>query len=495
MALGAALIPVSALADNTIVFAGVGSSAMFNVFKTASLSQAGVSVNTNSYQARNSGRAVDGAVSDTGEMYVVWDNGEAGSRRIWLYLSTDSTVGVRCFFNKARLRVVDSDTSTAGIQPPAAATGTAMPVDVIGSIDDILFSAGMTDITPADAKVATTRLLQLGYGTTRPVRGLSSTIGSIASATPVDFNIANRSFQLNALGASPILVFVNNTDTAAGGFGTPAAENINRFVLAGYLDGTFTRTRDTILVSEAVPVDKKVVTFIREGLSGTYVTMEFCIPQSVFTSQELGVSSAIHNPLNQTVPAYNANNPMATLTKGGRVRAIGTSALVQAVNRTPNSLGYSFWSTGNFSAANASNTKYLMVDGVDPLIDTYNGGFYPSGSAVTFRHVKNGAYPIWSILRAVTDPNPSSDVINLFSLATGTAGGGNFVAKNDLLVFRSHRATKDTPVPNNGNNGQPEAGADAGGAVFPIIADKDFFADTGMDLVNLRLGETPRRFR
>ncbi len=491
LAFALACAPMIASAQNRVVFAGVGSSAMFNVFKTAALNVANPAVpGNNRYESDpalgQGGATVNGSRRDSGPLWVVWDDGAAGNRRIWLYLSTDSTIGVRAFFNRNTLELPNP------ITPPRSGN-VAMPADVVATINGFQFNAGMTDITPEDAKLATLRLFRLGYSETNPIRGFRNAAGQFSNSTPIDFTLNARSYQVNPVGASPIVVFVNKTDTSNGGLGSTEANNINRYVLAGFYSGAFTRTRD-IIPAPGLP-DKAVVTMAREGLSGTYVTFEECIPRSlgVPVSQETGVAStgAGENPLNETVPAYDSNNPTQPLTRGGRIRVTGTSGMSFNSNRTPNALAYNFWSFGNFSTSNAGNTKYLTVDGVDPIRDTYTDGTYPTVPAeVTFRSVRNGSYAIWALLRAVTEPNPSQDLVDTLNAAALADTGGNFVARGDLQVFRSHRATEGgTFVPRNGNVAPgTERGADAGGAVFTVNADLDYFADTGMELVNLRLG-------
>ena len=150
---------------------------------------------------------------------------------------------------------------------------------------------------------------------------------------------------------------------------------------------------------------KTVTTIIREPLSGTYNTMEYCIPESQeargFTGrgQEQGISSATNNG-SSGVPASAISGA-----GGVRRRAIGTGQSVNNANTIANALGYAFWSVNTFKAN--TNLRYLTVDGADPLFDNYsvtsNEGSLQPATTPTFRNVKNGGYPIWSILRAVTD--------------------------------------------------------------------------------------------
>lgn len=479
----AALLPgMTSHAANTVVFGGVGSSAMFNVFAIASSTVSGAA---NNYSAKNAGYVHDvsstGIPDQIGNLWVVWDNGAPNSRKIWFYLSVDSTVGVRAYFNSASLLLPVSQPAPANIVP-GVPPDQALPADVVTSINTFVFNAGLTDITAADAKVATTRALNLGYGLANPI---TSAVDS-TTVPPVDFQIGtgtSRAFVQTKIGAAPILVFVNKTLTGSGNLGASTVTNINRFNLAGFLNGDFTRASD---LDYTLPsYGKPVITFIREPLSGTYNTMEYCIPASkeVASTQEKNVNAMTDNPLNKPTPAY-PQASYSNYTKGGRVRAIGTGALVGAVNNTPNSLGYAFWSGANFANAK-TNTKYLTVEGCDPLIDSYTGGSYPLGSSVTFRNIKNGGYPIWSLLRIITQSTPSGDLLALINQVALTDNGGDFVRAQDLRVFRSHHSTTQFPTPRNGNDGRAEVGGDVGGGVFPVSADFDFYADTGLTLINV----------
>ena len=63
----------------------------------------------------------------------------------------------------------------------------------------------------------------------------------------------------------------------------------------------------------------------------------------------------------------------------------------------------------------------------------------------------------------------------------------DFVPFNQLAVFRSHYNLSGKTASRNGFiTGKPEAGGDLGGAVFPIQADLDFYADTAKELVGFK---------
>jgi hypothetical protein len=62
----------------------------------------------------------------------------------------------------------------------------------------------------------------------------------------------------------------------------------------------------------------------------------------------------------------------------------------------------------------------------------------------------------------------------------------DFAPINTLTVFRSHYNQSGVTASNGIISGLPEAGGDMGGAVFDIQADKDYFADTGMEILQQR---------
>src|SRR5208282_3048465 len=130
-------------------------------------------------------------------------------------------------------------------------------------------------------------------------------------------------------------------------------------------------------------------------------------------------------------------NPMnistGTSLVGHRQRVIGAGNMLSVLFGNTNItsppvgavLGYAFWSTQNFKNAYSSsshyntNARYLTVDGVDPLLNSYGpypgsagpcaSGTCPAGTiptpgnggmgSVTLATVANGSYPIWSFLR------------------------------------------------------------------------------------------------
>ncbi len=487
----------------TAEFAAAGSSALFPTLRTAA--QTVISTG-NTYTENNVGFIVDPSLPNApeqGNIFVVYT--PTLPRRVAFDISVDSTVGDRAYFNSDTVRFTPT---AANITAAGTAGGNGqIPQDVVDIVNRSIINVAATDIRPEDALVATATAFRLGYSPTNPIRD-----GGGNAAYPVTFSLASRNFTVNPIGASPVLIFANTTTTnsanpnvlGSGGALVPGAQNINRFTLGKIVDGTLFRTSDIDINATS---GQPLTTFIREPLSGTYNTFEFCVPRSleVNSTQEAGVNS---NPLNEAgVPLSTAAGMSDTVTDGGassvggRVRAIGTGALIRGVNSTSNALGYAFFSIGSFAAA--GNTRYLSVENAEPLNAVYTGGVYPTaGATVTFPNLIDGAYPIWSLLRLVFDQGNTVAPAYL-TAALNANSGGNFAPANSLRVFRSHRAVNlnqrnsdGTTItanirPNNGTapgtaGPAAEAGADAGGAIFLINNDRNFSNDTGNQLTNFR---------
>lgn len=507
-ALGAAaltLLPGSAKAQTaTVDFIAAGSSAQFSTFTHAFFDQS----YTNHYSTGSSSNftiADPNAPNENAQVAVYWKTDGSGVYHVAAFYQVDSTVGVRAYFN--------SDTVTSPSTPPAAGNlgyptsgDVTPPAAVLSALSGAAVTVGATDITPEDARVATQRSISLGYSTTNPIRSAVAT----TTANPVPFSLTAKQFNLVALGAVPVVVFINNGPTFAA-IGTnqknaPLASNlnINSFTLAGFLSGQFNRTSDLIFAAGAA--GNPVHTYVREPLSGTYNTMEYTNPESIaklaFTTglqsgsigvsggQENGVSASANNPLNE--PSTGSTVNFAAPANSGRIRAIGTGQLVRAVNSdTVDSLGYAFYSAGTFTINNASGQnidtlRYLTVDGADPLQDSYTGGSIVTAN-VTYRNIINGGYPLWSILRVVTPKSLSTAAAGIINQAQGEDGGTDFASAKTLRVFRSYHQTPYTVGSvSSGNNGVAANGGDVGGAVFTINDDIDAYNDSGTDLSGLR---------
>ena len=481
----ALMLGTSARAANTVTFAAAGSSAQFSTFTGAFITQG----YTSHYSLGSSSnfQVVDpGAPNENAQVAIYWQ-GSPGNYQIAVFYQVDSTVGVRAFFNNDTLTATATPPGPANLGKPGSGD-VVPPAEVLAAVNGTTVNVGATDITPEDARVATERTINLGYNNTgNPVRGATNS----GFATPVRFSLTAKPFRLVPLGAVPIVVFINNGPTfstiGTGGTNPPAYNlNIDSFTLAGYLSGQFNRTSDLILASGAAQAP--VHTYIREPLSGTYNTMEYTNPESLaklaFTNgkqsgstgasggQELGISNpanspATGNPLNE--PANGSLVDPGAPANSGRIRAIGTGQLVGAANRDAvDALGYAFYSAGTFT--NLKDTGGSLTN-----------------ATVTFRNIRNGGYPLWSILRVVTPSTLLPAVSSIITSAQNADAGTDFVSAQQLRVFRSYHQTPYTVgLVSNGNNGPAANGGDVGGAVFSINNDVDFATDFGNELTGYR---------
>jgi hypothetical protein len=329
------------------------------------------------------------------------------------------------------------------------------------------FNSGHADIRPEDTLYATSRALS-AYNSTNGLTGLgygNSTCGAtapnegckifesfgqggvfnvekfaITGTDPFPGGGAVPAYVTLNVGAAPVVVFVNDADTAGFGAGAPSnytITNINRAVLAGYEDGTFSCTGD---ISPSLNGAGKPVQVVqREPLSGTYNTFEFTAVRTLSGSAATAVTE--HNatsttwfsnddsgqelnndPANNyggagctssgsTIPTARCGDPLDEPTSacgsngtGIKLRAIGTGEMVKATLdlesgqstsavATPDGLGYAFWGYGNFAkAASGCGTNsgavtctsylghYLTVDGVDPLFTNPGDSTNPNGA-------------------------------------------------------------------------------------------------------------------
>jgi len=369
-----------------------------------------------------------------------------------------------------------------------------------------------------------------------------------STATPVQYAIKGKDpfSQLAAwkftqfnVGAVPEVVLFNVSDSNGLGdtdsSGNPLFKNINHFVLTSVVNGSLGRAQDldTGLAGNTTPL----TVILREPLSGTMNTFEFNIPRSnqmllnastkALSSQEAGVN--LGNACN---PGVNCPNPMFLPGPGGshRERGIGNGQVTNGVNNntvggvknTANSLAYAFFSYGNVSkfTGAAGTVRYVTVDGVDPFTQqgaygsyTFQGVNYGPGqlpacnapcpvpNGTSYPNVRNGSYPIWNIVRIITDASGPNKTAVQDLLTAGQAevngkvpdfvpfvcntAGPKCAGEPGLRVFRSHyKIATITTTAHNGNSPTAEAGGDIGGGVFPIQADLDYFADTGKELTN-----------
>jgi hypothetical protein len=365
-----------------------------------------------------------------------------------------------------------------------------VPASVYNAINNKPFNAALSALRPEDALATTTRALDalntanydgLGYTGTGTIGVPIESAFSTASNTPVKFALSGKdpisgltvaAWVATNIGAVPALIVVNNLDTAAGGLGSLNSENtavftnINTQDLANVFQGIDTRTRDLLPASGLPPVGLHNIQ--RDPLTGIFNTVEFDVVRNSANnkaSQESGVNPTSDNPLNISVT--HADGSIAT-----RQRAIGTSEEVSELEAVEDSIGYAFFTFGDFAKA-GTKVRYLTVNGVDPLFATYAGGTFPLCSSsgcpgsVTFPHIADGSYPLWALLEAVTAKNVPE-----------------WVPVAQLQVFRDHYTSSGKAGANGYLTGKVESGGSAGGAIITIQSDLDFITDFGKEILN-----------
>lgn len=500
------LLTSTAFAQVNILFNGAGSSAQFNTWAFGAEAGTSPVCGTRNWTKANGAVIHDvrsGSIPDNaGNIWIVWDN-DTNPTKVCAYISVDSSVGVRAFFAVPTAEVILNSSANGSSGDNLVPSPFNPDVPLPSAVFNALYNggtgtpvnAGMTDIRPEDALFATNRALApltqnrsgLGYGPP-PIGVPILSAFSSKNAVPVQFALSGTdpisgqpisfSYATASVGASPVVVFVNTTNTGLGHTGNVLLTNVPRFVLGWALNGNLTRVRDLYGITATLP-SVGLHVLLREPLSGTYNTMEFDIARSleVNSSQENNVTPPADNPLNQTYASG-----------GSRQRVVGTGEMVSKGGSIADAIGYSFWGFGNFAGV-LTTTKYLMVDGVDPLRGNYVGGGFPACNPspcpglLAFPNIKNGLYPIWSILRLVTVAPMPSGIQALYNAALANAGEiPDFAPLNTLTVFRSHY-NQSGVAGSNGITGTPEAGGDMGGAIFEIQDDKDYFNDTGTEIL------------
>ena len=497
------LTAANGFAATALLVNAVGSTGAFNAFALAA-DNATSECGTNIWTKKSGGSGIDGRSAsipaNSGNIWIVWNNAKTAA---CAYLAVDSVIGQQLFMAVPRgtLSIDSSFIGSAGDNLVATLTDVPLDSTIYSLINNKPFNCAPSDIRPEDALFAENRALAafdpvkytgLGYGPGPIGTAILTSQGSGKSSTPVAYAISGndpitgqpvKSWKSVNVGAQVVMVFVNTTDTGSGGLGSSAVQNVSRWVLADILNGTLTRTRD-LIPQQGLP-SIGLHTFLREPTSGTYNTMEFSIPRNVEinSTQELNVNpGAGQNPLN-----------ISYASGGTRQRVIGTGEMVSTVGATTDSIGYAFWSTTNFAKV-LSTTKYLTVDGVDPLYSSYvfTNGTFPTCTApcpglIPFTNVLNGGYPIWNILRVVAGAPVPAAVTTLITQAQNqVANIPDFVAFSSMQVFRAHYAQSGFTAGDGFAAGTTEKGGDIGGAVFPIQADLDNFTDTGKELINLK---------
>jgi hypothetical protein len=544
-------LPASSHAQSPLLN-GIGSSGLFLEVGEAAFAGAGGtcawSTSTASLVVATD-TSTGSALTDTGNSWVVWVptggndcSSNATPASVWSYLQTDSVVGDRCLFNGALSTpsCTISYGGAAGAAPSGLIEG-GTEVNLPAAVAQVL-SGGSgfpglapnysgTDIRAEDAEFATTRALtpcgsvvgtgHFGSVTTNQYLGLGYNNGDsiMSDYSSSVFHVISFSLPSNfftqPVGADPILVAVNSTDAVGVGFNSPNITNLNRSTLALFLDGSVGETRDALQPEDPETTSKPVTVLVREPLSGTYNTMEYNGPNTVMlqTSQDVGANQ----PASQQNCSGSAvlSNPMSienTHFGSFRNRAIGTGQELKETFAINDALGYGFWGVSNFAAA-PNTAKYLTIDGVDPLFPSYNTllGVIPTTSAqlakITFTHMKDGTYPIWSLLRLVyVNSSLATPILNLAEAAGtfSTSAHPDFVpfyAKSGLTyidnfkVERSHftppgigytTAVKNPACKTDPTAQSLEAGGDVGGVPIPCNVDVDYNTTTGAFYTNRR---------
>jgi len=510
--------------------------------------------------------------AEGGNVAIVWDN-DTTPTLVCAYLSVDSVVGQRLFLGQsasgnATLNLTSSAMTTAGANKVAfltdfcgAGPGCAgLPSAVYSLLNGAHFNIAFTDIRPEDGQLAYGRAACnrsgvtdpscFGYG---PLGGIGTAILSSYSQTSaqvVAYSISGTdpftgltipAFKTINVGADPVVLFYNKSDTTAGGLGALLPTNINASTVAALWSGLIGINDQLVGFSTGSPKALHIVA--REPVSGTYNTFEW---QMVHTrdhrsgdfTQEYNFgptpSQCFTPPSTATYvpPTVSCANPMNVTgsqgsTYGGfRTRAIGTGEMVSAVNSTnnPNSIGYAFWGLGTFGGK--ANVKYMTVNGVDPIYPSYstNSGNFPScsgavnlgtfacsGPLPTFDNIKNGNYRVWSTIRAVVyssyTPPTSGPSVNQLIQATQDqthvnipdlvpsvycANAACSSTVDGMPAFRTHypvsgkSANNGSTSPSTGfcasDQSAPncfEEGGDMAGVAFLDIQDQDYYGLTG----------------
>lgn len=186
-----------------------------------------------------------------------------------------------------------------------------------------------------------------------------------------------------------------------------------------------------------------------------------------------------------------------------------SSAAGTCFDANGDAIGYAFWGYGNFSFGNnvaPLTTKYLTVDGVDPLYSAANpntngAGVFPvcdssnfnylggKCPAVPFDNIMNGSYPIWTMYRVVTSSPAPALVAALVAQAQDNSVVGvvrDFVPANSMKVFRSHYLQAGVAGSDGFATGTTEAGGDVGGAVYTVQQDLNHFNEYGSEITGLK---------
>lgn len=183
--------------------------------------------------------------------------------------------------------------------------------------------------------------------------------------------------------------------------------------------------------------------------------------------------------------------------------------MIKQVNAVTNAIGYAFWGYSNFSGK--ANVKYLKLDDVDPLFQTYTNGAFPTAAGVApaivlsapvpnFANVLDGGYRNWSTIRMILpktvtyagsffqkvvtaaqdQANPTAPALPDFVPFQVCANAACATYTQTLPVFRSHYNINGiTGVNPTIPTFHAEQGGDMAGAIENVQSDLDYFADSG----------------
>jgi hypothetical protein len=497
----------------TPVFVGAGSSALF-----LELADAAGTPSNNVYPvpsglgatcvwSQKSGKTTSLTVSDgaveSGQSWIAWSPSTAdstcttidSSTKIYVYVQLDSVLGNRVYFNNGKLGDVSASPANVATDNLIHSANSSiveqgtLPLKIWTALTPtggLALTAAGTDIRPEDAEFAVQRATTgcglavngsnyFGLGYTAGTSVISSYYSSSTFHTNT-FSLPSSGYTVLSLGATPIIFAVNTSGT---GFGS-AVTDVSLANLQKYLEG---QIGSTSYVTGHAGASAATV-LIREPLSGTYNTVEYAVPNTIenLNSQEAGVC-----PL--SAPNTNPLHLAASDGSGGyRNRVIGTGEAVKTLLATPDSLGYAFWSTGNFANVGITGqARYLTVGGADPLYDrtasnystikntipTVGNGYL---SDVKFTDLNNKDYPVWSMLRLITSSNTSGSNYRYASKLATTAQNfvnattlPDFVKTSALQVVHSHFTPPGvTTTPNNGGTCGTEAGGDVAGVILAL---------------------------
>jgi hypothetical protein len=487
-------------------------------------------------------RTKGGSTSEQGNVWIAWGPGSgscaspSGSYDIYAEMSLDSVIGNRCYFEVDSTGIpgcewsvtIAAGTAGSSLLSPYGTGGnngtgaeTPIPQAIITALNGAHTFVAAADTRPEDDLFATKRMFTacsstlnrepynqtvyettgLGYETSTSNVG----VPVLSSFSATTFHVLNYAitgkdpftgkavpaYTVSTVGAQPIVVTAS--PISANGLGS--ANDISTFTLALFYEGVVGRSSDVPGVTATNPV----TVLVREPLSGTYNAFEYSVPNSSQFKTTQDANNCNSSGLVNTNP-LNVGSANGAVAGASRKRVIGTGEMTKELQAaTTDTLGYFFWSAANAKKFTTSNGKYLTVNGVDPLQNSYSGGLFPNGqtgmpplSNVTFANLNSGDYPVWSALRLVSQsPTPAgvSDVISAAQTLTSTQS--DFITLANLKVWHSHFGLKAINVTTaaNGNGitapndlcpvsgALTEQGGDAGGANVLFQSNKDFCTD------------------